>query len=579
MEMKSSETKDAPKGVSRRQWLKCSAAVGAGLLLAGRIKPARAQPVCTSAAPTLPPNSLPQFVDLCPRPKVLPKSKFTVDTDYYNIQIREVLQQLSSGLPNPTPVWTYNGLYPGPTIEAQRYRKTVVTFNNNLPADGYATGLCVDPMVMGADALKNRPYMAVHLHGGATRPEFDGHPEDRFAPGQSFTYEYLNTQLPATLWYHDHSLGVTRLNVYAGLAAFYLLRDAVEGNMNLPRGPFEIPLVIQDRSFNADGTLWQSSPWAPEFFGDYPLVNGKVSPLLRVTQGKYRFRLLNGSNARFYNLSLDTGTPFIQIGTDGGLLPAPVTVTPRPAVIGGVPMTLQLLLAPAERADVIVDFSAFPVGTRITMKNDAPAPFPGGGAQPITDIMQFQVVGGAAWDDPIPAHLRYVPPINPANAVKTRYLTLVDYGAPTPVPPPFTTLPYPTLLLNDSKFMDPITEFPKLNTIEIWNLINIAPDTHPIHVHEVQFQILSRQAFDMNAFGNALIAQGSNAGVPVEPFLQGSPRPPEPNEAGWKDTVRANPGEVTRIIARFGPNRGKYVWHCHILDHEDNEMMRNFMIT
>ena len=242
-------------------------------------------------------------------------------------------------------------------------------------------------------------------------------------------------------------------------------------------------------------------------------------------------------------------------------------------------MLQRLERAPAERADVILDFSAFPIGTKITLMNDAPAPFPGGGDLPIDKIMQFQVVGGPVFDDPIPERLRNVPKLDRGASVKTRNLTLVDYGAQMPAPPPFTTLPYPTLLLNDSKFMDPITEFPKLNTIEIWNLINLAPDTHPIHVHEVEFQIVSRQAFDMTAYGAALAAQGSNAGIPVSSFLAGSPRPPEPNEAGWKDTVRANPGEVTRIIAKFGPFRGKFVWHCHILDHEDNEMMRNYMIT
>ncbi|MFP5214047.1 MAG: multicopper oxidase family protein [Acidobacteriota bacterium] len=578
METKDEQLEKTEKGFSRRGLLKCGAALGVGLLMSGKIKPAYSQPNCSTPAATLPPNSLPKFVDLLPRPKVLAATKKTTTTDFYTIDIKEVSQQLSSGLP-PTPVWTYNGLYPGPTIEAQRFRETVVTFNNNLPANGYATGMCVDPNVMGADALNNRPYMSVHLHGGASLPQYDGHPEDRFAPGERFVYSYDNKQLPATLWYHDHSLGVTRLNVYAGLAGFYLLRDVDEGKLNLPEGNFEVPLVIQDRSFNADGTLWQAFPWMPEFFGDYPLVNGKVYPLMRVTQGKYRFRILNGSNARFYNLSLSTGTNIYQIGTDGGLLPAPVLIQPKAVTVGGVPMTQQLLVAPAERADVVIDFSALPIGTRVTLLNDAPAPFPGGGATPLPEIMQFVVVSGTAWNEPLPAKLRPFARYNPLlPGVKKRYLTLVDYGAAMPNPPPFT-LPYPTLLLNDSKFMDPITEFPKLNTFEIWEFINLAPDTHPIHVHEVQFQILDRQPFDMTAYGNALIAQGNNSGIPVEPYLTGTATPPDANEAGWKDTVRANPGEVTRVMAKFGPNRGKFVWHCHILDHEDNEMMRNFIIT
>jgi spore coat protein A len=202
----------------------------------------------------------------------------------------------------------------------------------------------------------------VHLHGGHVPPQSDGYPETTLLPGQSAAYEYPNLQSPATLWYHDHALGITRLNVYMGLAGFYMIRDPAESKLNLPRGRYEIPLVIQDRSFNDDSSLEYPESWEEEFFGDAILVNGKVWPYLDVEPRKYRFRILNGSNSRTYKLALDSGQAFYQIGTDGGLLEEPVEVK-------------QITLTAGERADVIVDFSKR--RGEVHLVNSAPAPFPG----------------------------------------------------------------------------------------------------------------------------------------------------------------------------------------------------------
>ncbi len=412
----------------------------------------------------------------------------------------------------------------------------------------------------------------VHLHGGRVRPEYDGYPEAWFTRdfekrGPKFlekVYYYPNCQRPTTLWYHDHALGITRLNVYAGLAGFYLIRDDQEESLNLPSGPYEIPMVIQDRSFYPNGELFYSSQpdvipppeevphfpnpsIVPEFFGDTILVNGKVWPYLEVEPRKYRFRILNGSNARFYKMQLSSGQKFIQIGTEGGLLESKVE-------------TNTIILAPAERADVIIDFSN-QNGNRIILTNSANAPFPAGDApnEDLSQIMQFRVKESLSHPDTseIPKRLSCLERLNKDEAVVTRINTLEERMDE------FQRL---LLLLNDLQWFDlPLTETPYNGTIEVWELYNNTGDTHPIHLHLVHFQILNRQAF---------------TGDPRNPAsLQfGDLIPPDENERGWKDTVRANPGEVTRIIARFGPFTGIYPWHCHILEHEDNDMMRPYEV-
>jgi spore coat protein A len=499
-------------------------------------------------------SSLQPFVDPLPLPGVLqPQFGVAPGAAYYEIGMSQFTQKLHRDL-DPTLLWGYNGTYPGPTIEAKVGQRAVVKWINNLPTTHL---LPIDYTLHGAQPPSPDVRNVVHLHGGHVPPESDGFPEDWFTPGDSATYDYPNRQRPTMLWYHDHALGITRLNVYAGLAGLWFLRDSFERTLPIPKGEFEIPLVIQDRSFNSDGSLFYPDKgithpvWVPEFFGDTILVNGKVWPYLDVEPRKYRFRILNGSQARFYRISLSSDQPFYQIGTEGGLLTRPIMVN-------------HILLAPAERVDVIVDFSRH-AGDVITMTNNAAAPYPSGDpVDPNTtgQVIQFRVNKRLSSQDirGLPQVLSPVTALLPQSAVKVRNLALQevvdDNGNPM------------MLMLNAMMWDDPITEKPKLGTTEIWRFINTTMDTHPMHLHLVQFQVLDRQPFNVELYKATGILK-----------LRGLPMKPPAEEAGWKDTVRANPGEVTRIIARFEDYTGKYVWHCHILEHEDNDMMRPFEVV
>ncbi len=368
--------------------------------------------------------------------------------------MEQVKQKLHRDLP-PTTIWGYNGMYPGPTFEVRRNHPIFVKWENKLPFEHL---LPVDRTIHGAEPDKPSVRTVVHLHEGRVRPESDGYPEAWFTRdfekvGPKFTNKvshYPNCQRPATLWYHDHAIGITRLNVYAGLAGFYILRDDEEEKLNLPSGKFEIPLVIQDRSFYPSGELFyptqpghqpppapQPPPPAdpklpnpsvvPEFFGNTILVNGKVWPYLEVEPRKYRFRILNGSNSRFYRISLSSGQDFVQIGTDGGLLDKPITVS-------------QIILAPAERVDVIIDFANHK-GKKILLMNDAKTPFPNG-EEPTEDlkqIMQFRIKQKLSKPDKskIPAKLSCLEQLDQKNAQIVRKHTLVEvkdrYGRTKPL--------------------------------------------------------------------------------------------------------------------------------------------------
>jgi FtsP/CotA-like multicopper oxidase with cupredoxin domain len=341
-----------------------------------------------------------------------------------------------------------------------------------------------------------------------------------------------------------------------GLAGFYIIRDPVEAALNLPSGAFEIPIVIQDREVDAAAQLVYPTvgdnpaihpQWVPEFFGDTAVVNGKVYPFLSVEPRKYRFRFLNGSNARFYTLKFSSTQSFFQIGTDGGLLPAPVEMK-------------HLTIAPGERADCIVDFA--PVqGAQVILNNSAPAPFPGGGAPAIPDIMMFKVNKPLSGPDtsslPDPLRPVYDIPEGATNLVRNIVLREVQ-GPGGPI----------KLTLNNLGMMDPAKEFPQLGNIEIWQFINTTADTHPMHIHLVQFRLLDRRPFN--------VAQFNLTGNIV---YTGPPIPPDANERGWKDTVRVNPGQVGRFIIKFVSFVGTYVYHCHILEHEENDMMRPYGTT
>lgn len=556
----------------------------------------------------------------------------------YMVDILEFQQQiLPPGFPVTT-VWGYGGQAkdavtgkplgyikhsPGATFEAIRNCSLIVKWINKLSsphplpvdptlhwADPNNLGMVMCPCFPFPPGYEKAQYpvpIVTHLHGGEVPSAFDGHPEAWFTHLHNSTslkgkprtgpayvtdkYTYPNRQEATTLWYHDHALGITRLNVLMGLAGFYLLRDPHDPVANsLPSKKYEIPLVIQDRTFNSDGSFFFPNVginpdihpyWVPEFFGDTIMVNGLVWPNLNVEPTQYRFRLLNGSNARFYTLSLANGQTFTQIGTDGGYLPMPVTLS-------------ELTIAPGERADILIDFSALSPGTKIIFTNTAPAPFPKGDPtdpQTTGQIMQFTVVspaGSLPVLPPLPKTLNIIPTLTP-NAPK-RTLTLVEVMGPQgPV----------EVLLNGQKWSAPISEFPELGTTEEWEIVNLTADTHPIHLHLVQFQLFTRQRLDTATYMADWMA--ANGGMmppftqptkpwPVDSYLIGTPMPPQLNEQGWKDTVQMNPSEVTTIKVRFAEQDGRrypfdatkgpgYVWHCHILDHEDNEMMRPYKVV
>jgi spore coat protein A len=361
-------------------------------------------------------------------------------------------------------------------------------------------------------------------------------------PGEEVTFTYPVNQQAGTLWYHDHAMGITRLNVMMGLAGFFIVRDPVEQALGLPAGEYEIALAIQDRSFHADGSLEYPEMWMDHFFGDKMLVNGKVWPYLQVRQGKYRFRVLNGCNSRVLRLGLSNGATFQVIGTDLGLLPAPVPRT-------------SLLLTSGERAEIVIDFASYPPGTQIVLTNDAPAPFPGeAGVGVIPNVMRFDVVGTPGHVAGLPAALRPVPPIDTLESVATRDLVLRKGDNPCTGS---------MWMVNDLMF-DDITESPVLGSTEIWRFINESGISHPMHMHLVAFQVLDRQPF--------ILQDG-------EIVVTGPPVPPDPSEAGWKDTAPVGPDEILRVIARFEDYTGHYPYHCHILEHEDNEMMRQFQVV
>jgi spore coat protein A len=583
------------------------------------------------AQPTLDPLTQPKFVNPLPIP-----ARFDVTAGgKYDFEMRETVQWLGLIAPDGTPlqtvVWGYgqpddipNYLppsYPGPTLVAQRDVAVDVKWKNKLPKYNFPGGpgahlLPVDPNIHLAHPVKGGIPLVTHLHGGHTESASDGLPEAWFTQGWQErgpqfvkkTYTYANDQEAATLWYHDHALGITRLNVYAGLAGFYLLRDANENNLTasgvLPGDPYEIEIAIQDRMFDSMGQLFFPStnpdiepgfePLPPgpsviaEFFGDHILVNGMAWPRLDVEPRKYRLRLLNGSDSRFYVLefrdSMTDGTaqPFYQIGTDDGLLEMPVALT-------------RLLLAPGERADLVVDFSA---QMEVFLRNFGPdEPFKGfnpdgtisdgaGGVAPPAEpettgqIMKFAVtlpLDPGTPDATVSAGTMLRPAIMPLQQTgATRQLALFEgrdeFGRLQPL--------LGTLEQGSLTWFEPITENPMVDDVEVWEIYNATEDAHPIHLHLVSFQILSRESFTGFVEERPQPQHDGSFGVGGEltvTALGGDARDPEANEAGWKDTAVMLPGEVTRVIAKFD-REGRYVWHCHILSHEDHEMMRPFYV-
>jgi len=527
-----------------------------------------------------------KFVDRLQIPPKITTNATLHGVPFYDVHMRPLQEKLHRDLP-PTSLWGFNGMYPAPTFDVRRGHPIAVKWENNLPGTHF---LPIDTTIHGAESSVPQVRTVVHLHGSATLPDSDGYPEAWFTNGfkqtgpffETQVYHYPNDQQATTLWYHDHALGITRLNNFAGLGGgFYIIRDDHEDSLGLPSGRYEIPLAIQDRFFNSDGSLLypvednggDPDPrvppiWIPEFFGDTVLVNGRVWPYLEVEPRKYRFRILNGSNARFYHMTLQestvtgqqlgrSGPVFHQIGSDGGLLPAPVTRT-------------DLLMAPAERVDVVVDFSGF-AGKNFVLTNDGPAPFPDGGEVVPPVVMLFRVNQPLQGTDRsrLPATLNTIPLYDPASAVKTRDLVLSELDSADPFDNPIMAM------INGAHWDDPVTENPKAGSIEIWRIINTTGDGHPIHVHLVQFQVLDRQPFDPDQYPNLV-------------FTAPPATPPAYERPAWKDTIVSLPGTVTRIIAKYdlpataNPKPGdkfRYVYHCHILEHEENEMMRPYDVV
>jgi FtsP/CotA-like multicopper oxidase with cupredoxin domain len=652
-------------------------------------------------------NKIPQFVDPLPDLDVLVAGTGQIELQMKEFQSKVLPNVFYAGLPAPaagapdyrngTYVWGYlvpgqntRDSYLGPVIVAIRGIPTEVKYVNNLPtaeASNLAWTYWTDKSLNWADPSGAAPTIGdlthyagpipvvPHLHGGEVPAALDGGPDawflsDGTSVGHAFyskdgataknyaIYRYPNTQEAAPIWFHDHALGLTRLNVYAGLAGGYLITDPAADPANLP--PL-VPLVIQDRMFDVNGQLYfpniglnpEHQYWVPEFVGDTIVVNGKVWPYKAVDRQRYTFLFLNGSNARTYDMSLIDPVSGVRgprmwvISTDGGYLDNAVLIDSN-ATGANKAVSKSLVVMPGERYQVIIDFNdpawvaaitaAYPNGVpaslRLQMRNTAKTPFPGGApanANTTGRVLQFRVNWNSGGTDNSfnPATtpqvrttqmVRLSPPL--ASPQLRRLLTLNEVmgpGGPLEVlvnntkydgtyngTPISGSTPYTSPAGGNSTYY---TELPAEGTTEQWEIVNLTADAHPIHLHLVQFQLLDRQNFDLkqyNAAYNALFQGGlyiggfgpplnyntgnplALGGNPEVPRFTGAAVPPLPQEAGWKDTVVMYPGQVTRILVRwaptdkvaadpfpFDPDGGHgYVWHCHIIDHEDNEMMR-----
>ncbi|MAE66232.1 MAG: copper oxidase [Phycisphaeraceae bacterium] len=525
-------------------------------------------------------TTLTKYVDSLANPlsNVIVPTGTTDGVPLYDIGISQFEQSLHRDLP-PTTLWGYDGMYPGPTFEVQRGQTIKVRWTNNL-VDDFGSPLAhilpYDTTVHGAGAMFPEARVVTHVHGAVTDEASDGFPEHWFSAdpnaaangmggpaGNNLVTTYTNDQRAANNWYHDHAMGITRLNVYAGLSGFYLIRDQEEAALGLPSGGFEIPLVLQDRSFYDDGRLFYpagpgdlSSPGVgdplaglpasfpedasqvPLFLADANLVNGTVWPFLEVEPRKYRFRLLNGANSRSYDLTLEpepgssSSDPLVfhQIGTDSGLLSTRV----ERSSVG---------LAPGDRLDVVVDFSGMVPGDTLLMRNG------GRGARSGTtdQVMQVRVVDPTGADNSnLPDQLSSILRYEEQDAVRVRTLELVrsfdEYGRME-------------LLLDGKKWTDENTETVVQGELEIWEFVNRTGQSHPMHLHMEAFQLLDRTA-------------PNGADIPLELY-----------ELGWEDTVVVGGRETARIMVKFEQFTGTFVWHCHILEHEDLEMMRTFRVV
>ena len=642
---------------TRRQFIQVSAAAGAGLLFGAKMSRTAQSPALKKFIQPLPglgPGGIPvAAADTTTYP----------GSDFYRLVMAEYTQQLHPDLPKATRLWGYadatTGVHRhlGPVIVAKRGRPVRILAENNLPS---AHILPVDTSIGGAELAQNRAI--IHLHGGFVPWISDGGPfawfdphgargesfvpvPDMPAPGAGFqTFFYPNDQSARLEWYHDHAMGITRLNAYAGLASAYLLQDDVEAGMvasgMIPER--QIPLVVQDKIFKTEfdpgesGDLFYPSAYEPdptlvvpvpscnpEFFGDTMLVNGVVFPTVTLEPRRYRLRILNACNARFLNLrivhakgskfpantepDLNWAAPYMrQIGTEGGFIPE--SIATAGGVIVGYDTSTALLMGPGERADVIVDFRGATVGQHFLLYSEAPAPYPSGdpandyfpstsageGYGPNTrTLLQIKIGPRVGLPDP-PSPKLVLPPMDPPpiikpgsqripRGVRVRDLTLnedVDSFGRLIQMLGTTVKLTPGSSGYGRAYEDAATETPAAGSVEVWRIFNTTGDTHPIHFHLVNVQVVSRQAFDLDQFNQT-----------GETCLLNPSWGPDPNEYGWKETVRMEPGECTTVIMRFelpktpfeipvSPRTGghEYVWHCHILEHEEHDMMRPLIV-
>lgn len=562
-----------------------------------------APPIVTPSA-----RKLAKFVDALPRPPTVDATR----GGKIHLSAYVIKQKLHRDLP-PTELYAYGtsqaaATYPAPTIETRRGAPLTIEWGNKIHQAIHM--LPVDPTIHRARDAGGGVPTVPHMHGAEVPSEYDGHPDAWFTAnngtGAAYVdtmYKYPNSQGVAHLWYHDHTVGITTLNVISGLVGNYFLRDpsGQEAKLqSLPHGEYEMPLLIQDKAFFANGSIafpnhgvTNTHPvWVPEFYGDTILVNGKAWPYMNVKRTAYRFRVLNAAAARFLQLSFQCVTaadvasdfdpppngtvhPFYQIGSDGGYLHKPVKLH-------------TILMAPAERVDMVVDFSKSAAHcSDIVLTNSAVAPYPGGdpctGGQCV--VMRFRVGSKKMPAVKLPKTLVNVPKARPDLAVRERYITLDETDDDANGAPLYD-------LLGGKHWTDPATEVPALGTAELWHFVNLTPDMHPIHIHMVSHRVIERRAFDVDGYtaGTCVLVKPAGKSKKRLPSCyQGVGQKPPKNEQGWKDTTKMAPEQVTTLLLSFTTREGKpfpfnalagpgYVTHCHILDHEDNDMMRPYKI-
>ncbi|CAM6051120.1 unnamed protein product [Sphagnum compactum] len=590
--------------------------------------------VCQNLVPS---PRLEQFVDELPRLKtILVNNRKQVTLGAYKIK-----QKLHRDLA-PTPLYAFGtsrgtATYPGPTLRARAWQESYVRFENHIHHE--EPMFTVDRTVSWANPKRGGVPTVTHLHGAETESISDGNPDAWFTAKGEYgpayitqNYTYANSQFPTLLWYHDHTYGITRLNILAGLVGLYIIKPGPSRSEEhdqeetpapynwLPTKSFEWSLVLADKQFFPNGSInfpnIGDSPknhpnWCSEYYGDTILVNGKIWPYVRVhAQSKYRFRLLNSANARVFVLSLSNPrVSFVQIGTDGGLLEKPQTVS-------------SITISPAERVDFILDFSPLPVGSEVVMNNSGPAPYPNAtqSLSPVSTkgVMKFIVVqdDSAAsqqqrnhdqkHDSPTYSHehQQKLPPVAAAGSFMDDHQNLAAIPSILRKPDPHMSIKdahWRTTnmteidddegnpirdLQNNSTWKSPLLIVPVVGSTEVWEFINLTPDAHPMHIHLIQFHFLNQQSFNLSLY----LAGGCtfhNRSEFSRSCYTEEAKGPLPNQIGWKDTMLAWPGNVTRIVIKwtsqngghfpFNPTSGPgYVWHCHISDHEDNDMLRPF---